>query len=136
MTNHWAPLRLWHRRPGDCGPCCLYLVLRYYGINVTLSKVRRVTGWTWRGSSMQGLTKGAKTLGFDVTCLRMPVDQLPDITHPVIAHFQGNHFVVVPGSDAHQVLVADPRLGLGEVSREIFSEMWSGNLLDLTVTGY
>ncbi len=132
LIDSWAPLRLWRRRPGDCGPCCLYLVLRHHGVAVTPDTVRRATGWNWRGSSLQGLARGAASLGLEATCVRMDVQRVPDVSQPAIAHFQGNHFVVVRGADARQVLVADPRLGLGQVSRTTFEEMWSGHLLQLT----
>lgn len=133
MTDCWAPLRLWYRRPHDCGPCCLYFILRHYGIRVELKTLRHATGWGWGGTSLHGLAQGAEALGLRATCVKIDAALLSEVAYPVIAHIQQRHFVVVLGANPRQALLVDPRFGLGHVSRDTFEEMWIGHLLHLWV---
>lgn len=132
MTDPWFPPHIWQRRPHDCGPCCLYMVLRHNGVEVSLKKVRRATSWGWGGTTLQGLARGAETLGLQAICARIDNTQLGEIADPIIAHIGKRHFIVVLGASTRQVEAVDPRLGFGHVSRDVFYETWSGNVLLLS----
>ena len=53
---------------------------------------------------------------------------------PVIAHWEGFHYIVLYEAKPDRVVVADPAVGLRRLSREEFTKGWTGYLLLLTAT--
>ncbi|MEH1836676.1 MAG: cysteine peptidase family C39 domain-containing protein [Nostoc sp.] len=49
----------------DCDAACLATVAKYYGRNLTISRMREAVGTGSRGTSLLGLRRGAETLGFN-----------------------------------------------------------------------
>jgi ATP-binding cassette subfamily B protein len=52
--------------------------------------------------------------------------RLHELPMPLVAHVEGNHWVVVYDADARSVRIADPALGLVRQSRREFEDRWSG----------
>lgn len=53
---------------------------------------------------------------------------------PVIAYWEGFHYIVLYEAKPDRVVVADPAVGLRRLSREEFTKGWTGYLLLLTAT--
>jgi ATP-binding cassette subfamily C protein len=49
----------------DCGAACLAAISKYYGKNFTLTRTRKAVGTGQFGTTLLGLQRGAKTLGFN-----------------------------------------------------------------------
>ncbi|MFM5983357.1 MAG: cysteine peptidase family C39 domain-containing protein, partial [Sphaerospermopsis kisseleviana] len=49
----------------DCGAACLAAIAKYYGKSFTLSRIREAVGTGQFGTTLLGLQRGAKTLGFN-----------------------------------------------------------------------
>jgi ATP-binding cassette subfamily B protein len=111
----------------DCGATCLRIIGRYYGRSFPLSYLRNITYTTREGASMQGLSKGAETLGFRTMGVKISFDKLQqEAPLPLIAYWNQNHFVVVYKISKTKVYISDPGNGLLTYTHEQFIRQWIG----------
>jgi len=69
------------------------------------------------------------SLGFDAIGARGNFSVLLEQPLPVIAHINNQHYVVVNKIDAQFLYLFDPAIGHIKVTRPVFRQQWSGNLL-------
>ena len=50
----------------DCGPTCLAIVAQHYKVQVSRQKLRELCALGRDGSSLLGISKAAKALGFKI----------------------------------------------------------------------
>jgi HlyB family type I secretion system ABC transporter len=137
----------WQRRMGsypyygqqsaaDCGAACLVMVGRYWGKAFKINRIREMAVITRGGSSLKTLAAAAESLGFNSRPIKASLDQLAKQKLPLIAHWRGNHYVVVYEINNKQVIIGDPAIGQRQVSREEFAKSWTGfsMLLEPTVS--
>lgn len=114
----------------DCGPSCLAMIAKHYGLAPDLERVRTTCSLGKRGGSLLGISKAAEELGFKSIGGRIDFDTLAcEAPLPCIAHWDQNHFVVVYKAKKHRggrysVHVADPGKGLVTYSKEEFCDHW------------
>jgi ATP-binding cassette subfamily B protein len=112
----------------DCGPAALLSVLKYYKGADNLVHIREITNTDNQGSSLQGLAKGARALGFDAKGVTGQYEDLLQERMPCIAHIiieDGlQHFVVVYKTYFNSVIIGDPAKGLLKLHKEEFIKMW------------
>ncbi|KXY12698.1 peptidase domain-containing ABC transporter [Bacillus paranthracis] len=118
----------------DCGPACLSMVSRYYGLSVAISKIREIAGTDLEGTNVQGLIESGEKLGFEVKGVKATDSEaLNEIPLPAIAHvvMPGGllHYVVVYKIKNQKIYVADPAEGLVVYSRDDFCKIWTGILV-------
>lgn len=113
----------------DCGAACLLMIMRHYGGNSPLEKLREMINVNKNGTSALNLIEAARKVGFDARgykCLDYEKLERPSIAHVVInkAH---HHFIVVKRVDLKNkiVVVADPALGLKKYSFTEFDQIWT-----------
>lgn len=111
---------------GDCGAACLTTVLRAQGCVVDLPVLRDLTSTGRDGVSARGLVTAARSLGFDGTGVRCPVDRLDELPAGAVLHWSGNHFVVLLGRSRRGVQVLDPALGRRTVAPSTLQQEYSG----------
>lgn len=51
----------------DCGPACLAIIAKQYGLDLSLAKIRSLAGTDRQGTSLFSLAKTAEKLGFKAT---------------------------------------------------------------------
>lgn len=117
----------------DCGAACLAMICRHFGRAVGISHIREVVHTSTDGTTLAGLTRGAEELGLSARSVRASKNRLDELPLPAVAHWEGNHWVVVYRVDEKHVRVADPARGLRRIPREEFLERWSGYT---SVVGY
>jgi ATP-binding cassette subfamily B protein len=79
----------------DCGPTCLRMIAKYYGMNYSLQTLRSRSFLTREGVSMLGISDAAESIGFRTSGVRITLKQLEeDMPLPCILHWNQNHFVV------------------------------------------
>jgi HlyB family type I secretion system ABC transporter len=110
----------------DCGAACLVMVGRYWGKSFKINRVREMAVIAQDGSSLKTLSAAAESLGFNSRPVKASIDQLAKQRLPLIAHWRGNHYVVVYEISAKDVIIGDPAIGQRQVSREEFSKNWTG----------
>ncbi|MGE5418322.1 MAG: peptidase domain-containing ABC transporter [Acidobacteriota bacterium] len=118
----------------DCGAASLAMVSRYYGINISINRLRDMANVSTDGASLYSLAEAAEALGFATKGLGTSIEDLATQPLPAIAHWQGNHFIVVYRVTRDKITVADPGIGLVDYSPQEFNEGWTGNLLTLRPT--
>jgi len=117
----------------DCGAACLAMICRHFGRSVGISYIRQAVHTATDGTTLAGITRGAEELGLSARSVRVSKSRLDDLPLPAVAHWEGNHWVVVYRVEDDHVRVADPARGLRRVPRDQFLERWSGYT---SVVGY
>lgn len=118
----------------DCGAACLAMVLRYWGKRIPLYVLRDRAQVGQSGASLKNLAKAAEDLGFHARPVRASFSRMADQPYPWIAHWQGNHFVVVYRCRGNRVIIADPAIGRKTLSAQEFQQHWTGYALLLDPT--
>ncbi len=118
----------------DCGAACLAMISKFYGVETTLGRLRDLVNVTREGTTMLAVAEGAQKLGYLTQGMLASRHYLEKFPLPAIAHWGGFHFVVVTAVRGEKVSVADPALGLREMSLSEFDKGWTGRILLLTPT--
>jgi len=140
-TKRYRGRQFWRGYPfiqqqssSDCGPTCLAMIGRYWGKRFSINTLRELAGVGRAGASLTGLTKAAQTLSFQATPVRASLSRIAEQQNPWIAHWQGDHYVVVYRVKGDRVLMADPAMGKRLVPRQEFLTNWTGFALLLEPT--
>ena len=133
--------QLWRAYPwieqhssSDCGAACLAMISQYWGKRFSINFLREVSGVGRSGASLKGLAKAAENLGYQARPVRASLSRLVDQKNPWIAHWQGDHYIVVYWIKGDKVLVSDPAKGKYRLSRQEFVASWTGYALLLEPT--
>ena len=112
----------------ECGAVCLQMIARYYGRHFHIERLMSLAHQNQTGASLLGLSEAAEAIGMHTVGAKMSYNELAeDIPLPGIAHWRGNHFVVVVEASANNVTVADPAADdLVTLPVETFLDGWTG----------
>lgn len=80
---------------GDCGPRALAIAANELGVKADLTLLTKASGTVADGTTLEGLVKGAKSLGLKAEGVQVDRDALAQLPTPTIAWWEGNHFVAV-----------------------------------------
>ena len=114
----------------DCGPSCLAMIAKHYGIQPNIDVIRKKCSLGKAGVSLLGISKTAEELGFKTIGGRLSFNTLvTEAPLPCIAHWNQNHFVVVYKIKKNHkgrftVYVADPGKGLIPYNKDEFCGHW------------
>jgi len=136
----------WRRFPvrrqleeADCGPACLEMISAYHGAQHALGLLRGLSHVRPGGTSLLDLSDAAEQLGYRTRGVQ--VEDAADLEDeegrallPAIAHWNGNHFVVLYEVGPREVVIGDPAQGLRRIRRDRLAEHWDGVLLLLEPT--
>ena len=119
----------------DCGVACLDMVFKYYGSNISYSRIIKYAETNSAGTSMKGMANAAVHFNFEVNALKagnkediLQIDKLPFIAHMYNRQLN-HHYVVVYRISFEGVLVADPVKGIVSHSIDEFFQDWTGKFL-------
>jgi ATP-binding cassette, subfamily C, bacteriocin exporter len=118
----------------DCGATCLASVSAYYGLNFPVSRIRQYASTDRKGTNVLGMIEAAQKLGFSAKGVKGPMESLPKIPLPAIAHLVINktlhHFVVIYQVTGRYILIMDPADGeIHKKTLDTFKEEWTGILV-------
>lgn len=132
---------LWQRYPlilqqssSDCGAACLAMISQFWGKRFSLNSLRNLAGVGRSGAALNNLAKASESLGFRASPVRASFSRLQEQRNPWIAHWEGQHYIVVYRVKGDRVLVADPAIGMRSLSRAEFNTGWTGFALLLEPT--
>lgn len=128
----------------DCGATCLAMIGRYWGKSLSLNYLRNLAGVGRSGASLKNLATAAESLGFQARPVRASLSRMAEQRNPWIAHWQGEHYVVVykikgdakPSESGPRIMVADPAIGKRRLSVSEFQAGWTGYALLLDPTDH
>ena len=122
----------------DCGVASLLSIIKYYGGNISIEKLREMTNTTKEGVSAYNLIEASKLLGFEAKGVNGSIDEIDISKLPIIAHTsikRGiNHFIVIYNIDhtKDKITIMDPSIGKKNISFSEFSLMTTNNYIYLT----
>ncbi len=118
----------------ECGTTCLAMILKYHGLYNLQPTLRRLGHVSAEGTDLFTLSELAETFGFTADGYELGYDQLRELPLPCIAHYEGNHFVVIESVGADHVGIVDPAYGRDRLARADFESRWNGIVLTLEPT--
>jgi ABC-type bacteriocin/lantibiotic exporter with double-glycine peptidase domain len=112
----------------DCGSACLVSVIRYFGGDSTVEKVRKLSGTSQSGTSMLGLYQAAMECGMDPTGFEASIGEIIEYDRILILHVTPEkgyeHYIVNYGFNDGKFIIWDPASGLKFLSREELNSIW------------
>ena len=113
----------------DCGAACLAMICRHHGIVISLGKLRDLANVTTEGATLDSLARVGDSLGFTTRGVQCTYAALQGFALPLIAHWEGYHYIVIYGSSDKHVRVADPGAGFRKLTVAEFERGWRGTCL-------
>jgi ABC-type bacteriocin/lantibiotic exporter with double-glycine peptidase domain len=100
----------------DCGPTCLYMILKYYRGYEKLETIKKLCKTNKEGTTLYDLKEAAIQLGFQAKCYHSDIEDLQKyVNTPFIAHVlidqKYYHYVLVYKVAKNKVMLADPKEG-------------------------
>ena len=118
----------------DCGPTCVKIISQHFGKNINLEHLRDLCPSDRTGVSLKDLTTTFKKLNIEAIAIEANLDELiHEIPLPAIAHWEGNHFLVVYKTSKKKIFVSDPEIGLTSYTHDQFVQKWAENKQGLLV---
>jgi ATP-binding cassette, subfamily C, bacteriocin exporter len=112
----------------DCGAACLVSVIRFYGGNSTIEKIRRLSGTTQSGTTMLGLYQAARQSGMDATGFEASIKDIIDYDNVLILHVTPEegltHYIICFGFKTGRFIIWDPARGLTIMSEDDLQKIW------------
>lgn len=122
----------------ECGLASVAMIASYHGHKFDMPAMRKRFSANLRGMTLPQIIQLSDTLGLAARALQCPLDQAHKISLPCILHWDMNHFVVLTkvSGKGHKsrFFINDPALGKRQLSREEFSNHFTGVCLELTPT--
>lgn len=119
----------------ECGTTCMAMIFKYYGYYNIQPLLNHLGEVTTEGVSLYGLAGVAQQFGFNADAYELGYESLhTEMPLPCIAHYSGNHFIVVYKADADHVWIADPAYGKDKLTKEEFLKKWNGIALAIEPT--
>ncbi|MDW3192359.1 MAG: peptidase domain-containing ABC transporter [Cytophagales bacterium] len=110
----------------ECGTTSLAMVFKFYGYYDIKRFLAEYAEVNKEGIDLYTLAQIAQSFGFEADGYQMGYEHIAQVSLPFIAHFDGNHFVVVYKATEQKVWVADPANGKRVYSKKEFEEKWNG----------
>lgn len=112
----------------DCGIACLLSLIKFYGGDNSIIRLRELSGTSQYGTSLLGLYQTAKTLGFETEGVEADINSLIEHGKPVILHIIQNktdeHFVVCYGYNGKNFIIGNPANAIENWSIEYLESVW------------
>ncbi len=116
----------------DCGAASLAIVMKHYGRNLRINRIRELVGTRQGGTTMLGLKFGAQELGFIPTAIKASseiLEELDEFTLPAIIFWKGYHYVVLYGQEGDKYVISDPAMGIRYLERQELIKGWQGFMM-------
>jgi NHLM bacteriocin system ABC transporter peptidase/ATP-binding protein len=115
----------------ECGAAALGIMLAHYGRWEPLETLRVETGVSRDGAKASNLVKAARTFGLESQGLKLDLDAVLALPPPFIVFWNFNHFLVFEGQDGRHVFLNDPAVGPRRITRQEFSDGFTGVALSM-----
>ncbi|MBE6158919.1 MAG: ATP-binding cassette domain-containing protein [Firmicutes bacterium] len=123
----------------DCGAACLLSIIKYYGGNISLEKIKIDSCISSSGISAFNLIAAAKRYGFDGRGTRISFDDLikSKLVYPFISYVELKnglrHYIVVYEITKKYILVMDPAKGLRKLKYDEFKSIYKDIIIEFSL---
>jgi ATP-binding cassette subfamily B protein len=104
----------------ECGVACLAMILDYHGSPWPMQRLQQLCAVGRDGVSAAGIVRAATRVGLVAKGYAASAAAVDRVALPAIAHWEGNHFVVLDRVSPRRVHLVDPRLGRRRLPRAEF----------------
>lgn len=112
----------------DCGASSLAMVMMQFGIYRDIAEIRERVGQTKNGISILDIEKAAESYHINTLPVSITFDDLKNkAPFPLIAHWRGEHFIVVNKVTGKYVYISDPASGNSRLPYDKFIKDWIQN---------
>jgi ATP-binding cassette subfamily B protein len=112
-----------------CGPRALATLLALIGEPANEKELAVLSGMDENGlTSMYGLSQAVKAKGFEAVGYQLDLEEFSQMPLPLIAHVNGNHFVVVSAYEPPYLTVIDNNRK-SKMMVSDFEQIWNGLVL-------
>lgn len=116
----------------DCAAASLAIIIKHYGRNLKINRIREVIGTGKDGTTLLGVKRGAESLGFTTKALKVTpdfLDELENVTLPAIIYWKGYHFAALYGVKGDKYIISDPGMGIRYLDKEELLKDWQGGII-------
>ena len=116
----------------QCGSACLAMICMFHGQKKNLNEISKICRSSISGISVNGIEEAAVKLGLKADSRFIPYKELSSICHPVILHWNQNHFVILfkVSKNGRKFYISDPGKGISTYSHEEFRKHWVSTIID------
>ncbi len=115
----------------ECGTTCLAMIFKYYGFYNVRNILAKLAHVSTEGTDLYTISEIAESMGFETDGYQLKYDDINQLNLPCIAHYDGNHFVVIYKATNSHIWIADPAYGKDRLTKEEFSSKWNGIVLNM-----
>jgi len=112
----------------DCGAACLVSLIRYFGGDSTIEKIRNLSGTSQSGTSLLGLYQAAQKCGMDATGYEASIKEVIEYNNVLILHVtieKGyEHYIINYGFEEGKFIIWDPAGGVKLLSDDELDKIW------------
>ena len=112
----------------DCGAACLVSLIRYFGGDTTIEKIRNLSGTSQSGTSLLGLYQAAQECGLDATGYEASLKEIIKYNNVLILHVTAEkgyeHYIIYYGYENDKFLIWDPASGVKLYSEDELNKIW------------
>lgn len=116
----------------ECGLAALAMVASFHGLDIDIASLRRRFSPSLRGASLRSLMGIADRIGLVSRAVKLPLENLGDLTMPAILHWDLSHFVVVEAVHRGRALIHNPDGRSGWMPLTQVSNHFTGVALELS----
>jgi ABC-type bacteriocin/lantibiotic exporter with double-glycine peptidase domain len=118
----------------ECGTTCLAMIFKFHGMSNYRNILNSLAEIGTHGTNMYILDQICEKFGYKSDGYKLSIANLNQITLPCIAHYEGNHFVVIYKVEKEYIKIADPAIGKIKITLEEFTKKWNGIVLEVIPT--
>ncbi|QTJ49851.1 ATP-binding cassette domain-containing protein [Dolosigranulum pigrum] len=117
----------------DCGPCCLSMLLNYYGYESDIEELTELKSAIY-GWSMLDIKRIGEKFGLESNVYNVQTIQpLKQVKLPAILFWEHSHFVVLEKIIADEIIIVNPSVGRQTVNKKVFWEKFTGYIMEVSL---
>lgn len=113
----------------ECGIASLAMIFAYYKNYVSLEDLRDKCGVSRDGSRADTLIKVATEYGYKAEAYSVEIEDIKNLSHPVIAFWNFSHYVVINYVANNKFYINDPAIGSLTISHDEFDRSFTGIII-------
>lgn len=116
----------------ECGLACVAMLLKYYGIDIGLTKLRSTFGVPNGGNNFLHLQQILSSYGVNTKAYKVEsIDSINKIKQPMLIYWEKKHFIILEKITKKFMHIVDPSIGHIKIAKEDFMDKFSNVILNV-----